>query len=616
MRPVKRRRGGSSRGGAGETRMQEYTSPGETEVPLEENLTASLWAAVDQHPEQPVVAVRVGDRFVDWSTRQFVEEIVAVAKGLMALGIEKDDRVVVHSSTRIEWTILDYAIWCAGGVTVPIYETSSSEQIEWIVNDSKAKAVFTESDELKALDDVVADKLATMQHLHVIDDGALETLRQAGTEVSDEVVRERSAVATGEDLATIVYTSGTTGRPKWCVITHHSFVWDATQVATAAPEFFGNQMRTLFFLPLAHIFARVVQTTCIREGVILASHTGIPQLTAALAIYQPDLPIAVPRVFEKVFNGARAKAAADGKEKIFDKAAQVAEDYSRQSIAGNVKLGTKLLHAVFDKLVYTKLRGAMGGRIRYAVSGGAALGERLTHFFNGIGVQVCEGYGLTETTAVSTFNRPTATKVGTVGKPIPGASVKIAEDGEIMLGGAHIFEGYHNNPEATAEVLEDGWFRTGDLGQVDGEGYVRITGRKKELIVTAGGKNVAPTVLEDRIRAHGLVSQCMVIGDAKPFIAALVTLDAEAWPAWAEANGKSGELADHFDDADVLAAVQSAVDDANRAVSKAESIRTFKIIPDDFVVGVELSQKMSVKRHVVSEKYADEIEAIYSGAKS
>ncbi|MFP4311396.1 MAG: AMP-dependent synthetase/ligase [Nitriliruptoraceae bacterium] len=595
--------------------MQEYTSPGETEVPLEENLTDSLWDAVDRHPEQPVVAVRVGDRFVDWSTRQFVEEIVAVAKGLIALGIAKDDRVVVHSSTRLEWTILDYAIWCAGGVTVPIYETSSAEQIEWIVSDSDATALFTENAELKALVDEVHGNLPGLKHVHVIEDGALETLRQLGAEVSEETVRERAGQATGSDIATIVYTSGTTGRPKGCVITHRSFVWDATQVATAAPEFFGNQMRTLFFLPLAHIFARVVQTTCIREGVILGYSTGIPQLTEELAIYKPDFLIAVPRVFEKIYNGARAKAAADGKERIFDKAAHVAEEYSRQRIAGNVGLGTKVLHAVFDKLVYGKLRGAMGGQVRYAVSGGAALGERLTHFFNGIGVQVCEGYGLTETTAVSTFNRPTATKVGTVGKPIPGASVRIAADGEILLAGAHIFQGYHNNPEATAEVLEDGWFHTGDLGQVDGEGYVRITGRKKELIVTAGGKNVAPAVLEDRIRAHALVSQCMVVVDAQPFIAALVTLDAEAWPAWAEAHEKSGELADHLDDPDVVAAVQAAIDDANQAVSKAESIRTFRILPDDFVVGVELSQKMSVKRHVVSEKYADVIDEIYAGTK-
>jgi len=595
--------------------MQEYTSPGEVEVPLEENLTASLWQAAADHPEQPIVAIRVGDRFVDWSTRQFVDEIVAVAKGLIAHGIEKGDRVVVHSSTRIEWTILDYAIWMAGGVTVPIYETSSSEQIDWIVNDSEAKAVLTENAELKALVDEVADRLVTMQHLHVIEDGALETLRQAGAEISDEQVRERSEAATGEDLATIVYTSGTTGRPKGCLITHHNFIWDATQTAAAAPEFFVGGMRTLFFLPLAHIFARVVQTTCIRNGVVLGYSTGIPQLTEELAIYKPDFLIAVPRVFEKVFNGARAKAAADGKERIFDKAAQVAEDYSRQKIAGKVSLGTNVLHAVFDRLVYSKLRGAMGGEIKYAVSGGAALGERLTHFFMGIGVHVCEGYGLTETTAVSTFNRPSLTRVGTVGKPIPGASAKIAEDGEILLGGHHIFQGYHNNPEATAEVLENGWFHTGDLGQLDGEGFLKITGRKKELIVTAGGKNVAPTVLEDRIRAHALIGQCMVIGDGQPFIAALVTIDPEAFPTWAQANGKSGSVADHIDDPDLRAEVQKAIDDANKAVSKAESIRTFKILPDDFVVGVELSQKMSVKRHVVSEKYQDQIDEIYAAKK-
>ena len=595
--------------------MLEYTSPGEREVSFDENLSTSLWSAVADHPEQPVVAVRVGDRFVDWSTKQFVDEIVAVAKGLIAMGIGKGERVVVHSSTRIEWTILDYAIWCAGGVTVPIYETSSAEQIEWIVSDAEVVALFTENAALRALVDQVSDKLPGLRDVHVIEDGALETLRQLGAEVSDDTVRERSAEATGHDLATIVYTSGTTGRPKGCAITHHNFIWDADQVAIAAPEILKAGHRTLFFLPLAHIFARVVQTTCIRSGVILGYSTGIPQLTEELGIYKPDFLIAVPRVFEKVFNGARAKAAADGKERIFDKAAHVAEEYSRQSIAGSVSLGTKVLHAIFDKLVYAKLRGAMGGNVRYAVSGGAALGERLTHFFMGIGIHVCEGYGLTETTAVSTFNRPSLTRVGTVGKPVPGGSVKIAEDGEILLGGSHIFQGYHNNPEATAEVIKDGWFHTGDLGQLDGEGFLRITGRKKELIVTAGGKNVAPTVLEDRLRAHAVVGQCMVVGDAKPFIAALVTIDPEAFPVWAEANGKTGSIADNLEDPDLIAAVQAAVDDANQAVSKAESIRTFRLLADDFVVGVELSQKMSVKRHVVAEKYSDVIASIYDGAK-
>ena len=593
--------------------MQEYTSPGEVEVPLDENLTASLWAAAEQQPEQPIVSIRVGDRFVDWSTRQFVDEIVAVAKGLIAHGIEKDDRVVVHSSTRIEWTILDYAIWMAGGVTVPIYETSSSEQIDWIVNDSNAKAMFTENAELKALVDAVSDKLVGLQHLHVIDEGALETLRQAGAEISDDVVRERSAAATGEDLATIVYTSGTTGRPKGCVITHHNFIWDATQTAAAGPEFFGGGMRTLFFLPLAHIFARVVQTTCIRNGVILGYSTGIPQLTEELAIYKPDFLIAVPRVFEKVYNGARAKAAADGKEKIFDKAAQVAEDYARGKVAGKIPLGTKIFHAIFDKLVYGKLRGAMGGKVRVAVSGGAALGERLGHFYDGIGVPILEGYGLTETTAGASINTLSALRIGSIGRPVPGASARIDDDGEIMLKGGLIFQGYYNNEEATKEVMDGDWFRTGDLGTLDGEGFLRITGRKKEILVTAAGKNVAPAVLEDRMRSHALISQAMVVGDGQPFIAALVTLDAEALPAWAEANDKSSDkVEDLLEDPDVIAAVQEAIDDANKAVSRAESIRDFRILPEDFEVGEELTPTLKVKRNVVGERYASVIEDIYS----
>jgi long-chain acyl-CoA synthetase len=334
-----------------------------------------------------------------------------------------------------------------------------------------------------------------------------------------------------------------------------------------------------------------------------------------LGIFKPDFLLAVPRVFEKVFNGARAKAEADGKGKIFDKAAQVAEDFSRQQAAGSVKLGTKVFHGIFDKLVYTKLRAAMGGNVEYAVSGGAALGERLGHFFNGIGVTILEGYGLTETTAGACIGRPSAFRIGTVGKPVPGASARIAEDGEILLKGGHIFQGYFNNPDATAEVLtDDGWFHTGDLGSLDGEGYVRITGRKKEMIVTAGGKNVAPAVLEDRARAHPLVSQIMVVGDDRPFISAVVTIDPEAFPSWAEEHGKEGKsIADLVDDEVLRAEIQRAIDDANQAVSKAESIRTFRILPEDFEVGVELSQKMSVKRHVVAEKYRDVIDEIYAG---
>jgi long-chain acyl-CoA synthetase len=593
--------------------MQEYTSPGEITVLPEENLTTALWEAARTSPSRPAVAHRVGDTFEEWSTERFVNEIRGVAKGLMALGVEKDQKVAVYAPTRIEWSVIDFAIWAAGAVTVPIYETSSAEQIEWIVQDSGAVAIFIASADLKSTYDEVAANLPGCEHVLVVDDGALEELKQRGADIDDDALDARATSVVGADTATIVYTSGTTGRPKGCVITHSNFVWDAEQVAEAEKEFFQAGKRTLLFLPLAHIFARVIQTTCIRKGVLLGYSTGIPQLVEELGIFKPHFLLAVPRVFEKVFNGAQQKAHAEGKGKIFDRAAKVAEDYSRALEKGSVPFGLKLQHAIFDKLVYVKLRNAMGGNVEYAVSGGAALGERLGHFFNGVGITILEGYGLTETTAGACIGRPSANRIGSVGKPLPGASVRIAEDGEILLRGGNIFQGYYNNPEATAEVLtDDGWFHTGDLGQVDGEGFVRITGRKKEILVTAGGKNVAPAVLEDRMRAHALVSQSMVIGDGQPFIAAIITIDHEAFPAWAQANEKSGNVADHVDDPDLKAEIQKAVDEANQAVSKAESIRTFRILPEDFVVGVELSQKMSVKRHVVGEKYGYVIEEIYS----
>ena len=597
--------------------MQEYTSPGEVAIDPSDNLTRALWAAAETKPSNAAVAVRVGDRFVEWSNKQLADEVLAVAKGLKAKGIGPGDCVAIYSSTRLEWTILDFAIWASGGTTVPIYETSSAEQIAWIVSDSGTKAIVIESPELKAVYDEVADELPTCEHAFVIDEGAIEELKQAGAEISDADMRSVADAVVGEDLATIVYTSGTTGRPKGCLITHGNFVWDATQVEAGAKEFFREGEKTLLFLPLAHILARIIQTASIRAGVTLGYSTGIPNLMEELGMFKPTFLLAVPRVFEKVFNGAQQKAHGDGKGKIFDKAADVAVDFSTAQAAGSVPLGLKIQHTVFDKLVYSKLRAATGGNVRFAVSGGAALGERLGHFFNGVGILILEGYGLTETTAGATINRPDAYKIGTVGKPVPGGSVRIAADGEIMIKGGNVFQGYYNNEEATKESMtDDGWYHTGDIGSLDGEGFLSITGRKKEIIVTAGGKNVAPAVLEDRMRGHFLVSQSMVIGDNQPFIAALITIDPEAFEPWAEDNGKGGsKVADLVDDPDLRAEIQKAVDDANKSVSKAESIRTFRILPEDFEVGVELSQKMSVKRHVVGEKFAGTIEDIYAGAK-
>ena len=598
--------------------MQEYTSPGEVAISPDDNLTSSLFDLVENSPDRPIVAHRVGERFVDWSARQFVDEVMAVAKGLMGLGLEKGGRVSIYASTRIEWTVLDYAIWMAGGITVPIYETSSSDQVEWIVGNAEVSILVAETDELKANYDAVADKLPTCEHVFVLDDGGLEKIKEAGADVSDDDVRARAGSVGGDDLCTIVYTSGTTGKPKGCVITHGNFVWVCAQTEAAASEFFQEGERTLLFLPLAHIFARIIQVACIRSGVKLGFSTGIPHLVDELGMYHPTFLLAVPRVFEKVFNGAQQRAHSEGKGKIFDKAAQVAEDFSRQSTEGKVSLGTKILHTIFDKLVYTKLRAAMGGEIRYAVSGGAALGERLGHFFNGIGVTILEGYGLTETTAATTINRPDAFKIGTVGKPVPGTSIRISDDGEVLVKGGGVFQGYYKNDEATKESLDnEGWYYTGDLGSLDGEGYLRITGRKKEILVTAGGKNVAPNQLEDQLRAHPLISQCMVVGDGQPFIAAIITLDAEALPAWAEEKDKPTEqdLATWAEDPDVKAEVETAVEKANKTVSKAESIRTYRIVGEDFEVGEELTPTLKVKRPVVQKKYQSVIDEIYAGQK-
>lgn len=594
--------------------MQEVTSPGEVRVSKTENLTDALWEMARSHPDRPAVARRVGDGFEEWSTRRFTEEIRSVAKGLIALGVQRGDKVALHAATRLEWTVLDFAIWSAGAITVPIYDTSSAEQVKWIVTDADVSTIFIENAALMAVFDEVAEHLTGCERRFVIEEGALDEMKRQGASVSDAALDERASSVSGDDVATIVYTSGTTGPPKGCVITHFNFIWDAEQVGAASRAFLRPGRRTLLFLPLAHIFARVIQTTAIRNGVLLGYSTGLEHLREELQIFTPDFLIAVPRVFEKVFNNARQKAMSEGKEKIFDRAVSVAVTYSRSKQAGKVPLTTKLLHGVFDKLLYGKIRAAMGGNVRHAVSGGAALGERLGHFFTGVGIIVLEGYGLTESTAGACIGREEAYRIGTVGQPVPGASVRVTEDGELLLKGGHVFRGYLNEPEATSEILtDDGWLRTGDIGHIDDDGYVSITGRMKELIVTASGKNVAPAVLEDRLRAHALVSQCMVVGDRRAFVSALITIDEEALGVWAKTHDKpSASVGGVVDDVEFLAEIQHAVDDANRAVSRAESIRAFRILETDFLVGDELSQKMSVKRHVVSERHADVIEEIYA----
>ena len=380
----------------------------------------------------------------------------------------------------------------------------------------------------------------------------------------------------------------------------------------AASELLNENSVTLMFLPLAHVFANMVQAAQIHAGGRIAFSTGIPNLVEELAMVQPTWVFSVPRVFEKIYNSAEQRAIDGGKGAIFGRAVDTAIAFSEQSQAGRVSLGTKLKHTIFDRLVYGKLRAVFGGRLEFAISGGAALGDRLGHFFAGIGVSVLEGYGLTETTAGSTLNRPDAIRIGTVGQPIPGVTVRIADDGEVLIKGEHIFPGYWNNDAATAETIRDGWFHSGDIGELDKDGYLRITGRKKELIVTAGGKNVAPAVLEDKIRANALISQCMVVGDNRPFIGALVTIDPDAFPRWAEENGKEGSVGDLVNDDGLRAGVQAAIDDANATVSKAESIREFRILPEDFSIeGGEMTPTLKVKRNVVADHYASAIADIY-----
>ena len=568
-------------------------------------------------PQRVALSVNRGGAWVGVTSQQFLDQVKAVAKGIVASGVEPGQRVGIMSRTRYDWTVADYAIWYAGATVVPIYETSSAEQVEWILGDSNAVGVFLESAKNKKVFDEVADRIPDCTRAWIFDDGALDTLVAAGAGISDEELERRRATLNTESLATIIYTSGTTGRPKGCMLTHGNFMFEVDNIVAGMPQLFTVQgASTLLFLPLAHVFGRIIQLGCIHSGTRLGHAPDVKNLLGDLQSFQPTFLLAVPRVFEKVFNSAQQKATAEGKGNIFNTAAQTAIDYSKSLDTGGPGLGLKIKHKVFDRLVYGKLRAAMGGKIEWAVSGGAPLGDRLGHFFRGIGVTILEGYGLTETSAATTVNRPDALKIGTVGQPFPGASVKVAADGELMLAGAQIFKGYWNNPTATAEAIEpDGWFHSGDIGEIDDQGFVKITGRKKELIVTAGGKNVAPAVLEDRLRANWLVSQCIVVGDAQPFIAALVTIDPESFPGWLKQAGKpeGSTIASMTNDPDLVAEIQKAVDEANKAVSNAEAIKKFTILQEDWTEeGGQLTPSMKLKRNVVMKEYASEVDALYA----
>ncbi|VFA82885.1 Long-chain-fatty-acid--CoA ligase FadD15 [Gordonia paraffinivorans] len=604
--------------------MSEYSVPAKFSIADDENCTNIIFGLAQRTPQHIVFRHKQGNDWAPITAADAAARITAIAKGLIASGVQPGDRVALLSRTRLEWNLVDFAIWSAGAITVPIYDSSSAGQIEWIMRDSGAVAIVLEDNAHRAAFESI-DSLTQPVKVFQIDrtdggPGAIEELTAAGADIADAEVTERRATLRSSTPATLIYTSGTTGRPKGCILTHSNML--AEMKAILAGDILDelrrrDHKRLLMFLPLAHVLARAITLVAIEAGAEVGHTSDIKTLVDEFAVFKPSLILSVPRVFEKVYNSAQQKAYDESpvKGKIFDAAAETAIAYSEAREKGSIGLVLKLRHAVFDALVYKKLRAALGGECGMAISGGGPLGARLGHFFSGVGIPVFEGYGLTETTAAFSVNTPSAWKIGTVGKPLSGNSVRVGEDGELLLRGPVVFQEYWQNPEATASAIVDGWFHTGDLGTVDSEGFISITGRKKELIVTAGGKNVSPAGLEDVIRAHPLVSQAMVVGDAKPFVAALITIDPEAFPAWKERHGKPADasVADLISDGDLVAAVQHAVDEANKTVSAAEAIKKFRILPSDFTEeSGEMTPTLKVKRNVVVEKRHGDIEAIYS----
>lgn len=570
------------------------------------------------NPRLATFAVREGAGWRDITAAEFSAAVDALAKGFIAAGLVPGDRLGLMCKTRYEWTLVDFAAWTAGLVVVPVYETSSPDQLRWIMADSGAKALVVETARHFSEATEVHPELPELKDIWQIDAGALDELVRIGSDVSDEVLEEHRRHANGESVATIIYTSGTTGRPKGCVLTHANFLELSANAADRLAEIVrADGASTLLFLPLAHVFARFIEVLCLETGSKLGHTADIKTLTADFGTYHPSFVLSVPRVFEKIYNSAEQKAMADGKGRIFSAAADCAVAYSQSLDTGGPGWMLKIQRAIYDKLLYGKLRALMGGRCSYAISGGAPLSPHINHFFRGIGLEVLEGYGLTETTAPVGVNTPEAIKIGTIGQPLPGNAVRIADDGEILVKGIAVFKEYFNNPQATADAFEDGWFKTGDLGALDREGYLRITGRKKEILVTAGGKNVAPAQLEDVIRTSPVVSQCIVVGDRRPFVGALVTIDPEMIDAYAKAHHlKDLTVESAKDHPAIHAEVQRVIDEANKTVSKAESIRKFVVLDTDFTeANGYLTPSLKLKRNVVMQDFSDNVEALYAGAK-
>lgn len=587
-------------------------------VPADPNANATqlLIERVAKTPHQALFSLPRDSGWADVTASEFYTQVIALAKGFCAAGVQPGDKIGIMCRTRYEWTLIDFAVWFAGAILVPIYDTSSPAQIHWNMSDSGANAIILETPEMFSRFDEVHPDLPGIQSVWQIHRGDLEKLAASGDGVSDAEIEQRRTRAHGEDIATLIYTSGSTGRPKGCVLTHSNFV-ELSRNTTSALEAVLTEpgSSTLLFITMAHVFARFIAVLSVASGVKVGHQPDTSILLPSLASFKPTFLLAVPRVFEKVYNSAQQTAESGGKGAIFRAAADVAVKRSEALQAGHVPFGLTLKFALYNRLVFARLRAAMGGRVRYAVSGSAPLGARLGHFFHSLGITVLEGYGLTETTAPATVNRPNAAKIGTVGTVLPGVSVRISDEGEIQVKGINVFKGYWNNPDSTQAAFEDGWFRTEDLGSFDDDGFLTVTGRTKEIIVTAGGKNVSPAALEDPIRANPLVSQVIVVGDQKPFIAALVTLDAEMLPTWLANNGQPANLtvAEAATNPAVHAEVERAITAANSVVSRAESIRKFLILDTELTeASGHLTPKLSIKRNVIVKDFADQIDSLYS----
>lgn len=575
---------------------------------------------VDRAQETPGLAlfgIPDGDGWRDRSASEFEAEVVALAKGFVAAGLRPGDKVGFLAKTTYTWTLIDFALHYAGIIMVPVYETSAADQVQWILSDSGAVALIVEDDEHHERFASVREDLPLIGSYWRLNTGAIDELVAQGVDVDDAEIERRRSLARGDDVATIIYTSGSTGRPKGCVLTHSNFVDTAQNAAKALHEVLEQPgASTVLFITTAHVFARFMSVLYIHSGIKTGHEPNTKNLVKTLGSFKPTLLLAVPRVFEKVYNSAEQKTTAEGKGAIFQRAVKVAIEHARREQEGE-RIGPllSLQYKLFGKLVYSKLRELMGGRVTYAVSGSAPLGPRLGYFFRGLGIKILEGYGLTETTAPATVSRPASIKVGTVGPVLPGVGVRIDDDGEVLVTGVNVFREYWRNPEATEESFDGSWFRTGDLGSLDADGNLSITGRKKEILVTAGGKNVAPNTLEDPIRANTIIGQVVVVGDQKPFISALITLDPEMLPAWLKTHGESSDMT--VEQAAVSPAVhaevQKAIDKANALVSRAESIREFRILPTEWTEATgHLTPKLSIKRAVIVKDFASEIEDIYA----